>query len=223
MACFPDRAACLLCPLSGTCTQDIVIPIPARIPGMLSTPYNVAMDPALRSQPRDITFFFAGEGQQASERVAHGRARGGLPECMRPLLRTGKVCGDNQEPKPPGTPWPICQTPKNPLYSAGAGRAAQVRCGAGAGRARSLQDAESARLATPPTVLGAGMRQQVYHHHAHRPGYRVVTRTPTYKEDMSRAVFCLAPTGGGHGNRIVRAAPALSWPRTCSRSTRSAS
>lgn len=47
------------------------------------------------------------------------------------------------------------------------------------------------------------MRQQVYAHHAHRDSYKIVPRSPTYANDMSRAKFCLAPTGGGHGKRQV--------------------
>lgn len=50
----------------------------------------------------------------------------------------------------------------------------------------------------------AGMRQAVYHAHAHRPGYKIVTRSSQYIEDMSTSLFCLAPTGGGHGKRQVR-------------------
>lgn len=40
-------------------------------------------------QPRNMTFYFS-----------------------------GKICGDNKEPKPEAT-WPVCQTATNPLYSAG--------------------------------------------------------------------------------------------------------
>jgi hypothetical protein len=43
----------------------------------------------------------------------------------------------------------------------------------------------------------------VYAHHAHRPGYKIVPRSPSYVEDMSSSLFCLAPTGGGHGKRQV--------------------
>ena len=50
------------------------------------------------------------------------------------------------------------------------------------------------------------MRQQVYRYHAQRPGYRIVTRSATYINDMATAKFCLAPTGGGHGKRQVRGA-----------------
>lgn len=49
------------------------------------------------------------------------------------------------------------------------------------------------------------MRQQVYAHHAHRPGYKIVPRSPSYVADMAQAKFCLAPTGGGHGKRQVGA------------------
>lgn len=42
-------------------------------------------------QPRNMTFYFS-----------------------------GKICGDNKEPKPEAT-WPVCQTATNPLYSAGEG------------------------------------------------------------------------------------------------------
>ncbi|GFH12053.1 uncharacterized protein HaLaN_07679 [Haematococcus lacustris] len=47
------------------------------------------------------------------------------------------------------------------------------------------------------------MRQQVYALHAHRPGFKVVPRSTSYVEDMSSALYCLAPTGGGHGKRQV--------------------
>jgi hypothetical protein len=49
------------------------------------------------------------------------------------------------------------------------------------------------------------MRQAVYRYHAGRPGYTLVTRSSTYISDMATAKFCLAPTGGGHGKRQVRA------------------
>ena len=51
----------------------------------------------------------------------------------------------------------------------------------------------------------SGMRQAVYRYHAGRPGYTLVTRSSTYISDMATAKFCLAPTGGGHGKRQVRA------------------
>ncbi|KAG1666621.1 hypothetical protein FOA52_005830, partial [Chlamydomonas sp. UWO 241] len=52
-------------------------------------------------------------------------------------------------------------------------------------------------------LYSAGMRQLVYHHHALREGYKIVTRSETYIDDMARSRFCLAPTGGGHGKRQV--------------------
>ena len=57
-----------------------------------------------------------------------------------------------------------------------------------------------------PHPCTAGMRQQVYRYHAQRPGYRIVTHSATYINDMATAKFCLAPTGGGHGKRQVRGA-----------------
>lgn len=73
-----------------------------------------------------------------------------------------------------------------------------------------LQLRTSSHLAPPCShTMSAGMRQQVYLHHSHRPGYKVVARSPSYIDDMSRAQFCLAPTGGGHGKRQVRAVHAV--------------
>ena len=61
----------------------------------------------------------------------------------------------------------------------------------------------------------SGMRQEVYRHHAGRPGYRLVTRSASYITDMATAKFCLAPTGGGHGKRQVHRGGDIS---TCTKS-----
>lgn len=54
------------------------------------------------------------------EKVTESQDCGALCYCLWCCcLGAGKVCGDNKDPKPPGSPWPICQTPVNPLYSAG--------------------------------------------------------------------------------------------------------
>jgi hypothetical protein len=57
-------------------------------------------------------------------------------------------------------------------------------------------------------TLCTGMRQQVYRYHSQRSGYRIVTRSSTYLDDMATSKYCLAPTGGGHGKRQVSA---LQW------------
>eukprot|EP00195_Chlamydomonas_chlamydogama_P007154 CAMPEP_0202896838 /NCGR_PEP_ID=MMETSP1392-20130828/5751_1 /ASSEMBLY_ACC=CAM_ASM_000868 /TAXON_ID=225041 /ORGANISM="Chlamydomonas chlamydogama, Strain SAG 11-48b" /LENGTH=484 /DNA_ID=CAMNT_0049582321 /DNA_START=368 /DNA_END=1822 /DNA_ORIENTATION=+ len=67
------------------------------------------------------------------------------------------------------------------------------------------QDSTQWPICKTPTnpLYSAGVRQQVYHHHAHRPGFKVVARSSTYLQDMASSKFCLAPTGGGHGKRQV--------------------
>ncbi|PNH10148.1 putative glucuronosyltransferase, partial [Tetrabaena socialis] len=52
-------------------------------------------------------------------------------------------------------------------------------------------------------LYSAGMRQEVYFQHSKRPGYKIVSRSKSYVQDMSTSRFCLAPTGGGHGKRQV--------------------
>lgn len=49
----------------------------------------------------------------------------------------------------------------------------------------------------------AGTRQKIFFHHGNRTSYQITTSTPTYAKDMARSVFCLAPTGGGHGKRNI--------------------
>ena len=77
----------------------------------------------------------------------------------------------------------------------------------GQGCARRCTAITPADPGTPRTMMSPapplGMRQEVYRHHAGRPGYRLVTRSASYITDMATAKFCLAPTGGGHGKRQV--------------------
>ncbi|KAG2434452.1 hypothetical protein HYH02_012282 [Chlamydomonas schloesseri] len=46
-----------------------------------------------------------------------------------------------------------------------------------------------------------GVRQLVHYHHHDRPGFKVATSDPHYGLDLLRYRWCLAPSGGGHGNR----------------------
>ncbi|KAG2448653.1 hypothetical protein HYH02_006010 [Chlamydomonas schloesseri] len=53
------------------------------------------------------------------------------------------------------------------------------------------------------TDYSAGVRQRVYFHHHNRTGYKVLTGTSKYMQEITSHKFCLAPTGGGHGKRQV--------------------
>ncbi|KXZ45289.1 hypothetical protein GPECTOR_56g385 [Gonium pectorale] len=49
----------------------------------------------------------------------------------------------------------------------------------------------------------AGVRQYVHYHHWNRTGFRVVTHEPRYGAALASSRFCLAPLGGGHGQRQI--------------------
>eukprot|EP00198_Chlamydomonas_reinhardtii_P012877 XP_001702214.1 exostosin-like glycosyltransferase [Chlamydomonas reinhardtii] len=60
------------------------------IPAQTPNMLMTPLNPKVKPMERNITFYFA-----------------------------GKICGDNKDPKSDTSAWPICQTPTNPLYSAG--------------------------------------------------------------------------------------------------------
>ncbi|KAG2488240.1 hypothetical protein HYH03_013231 [Edaphochlamys debaryana] len=111
---------------------DIVIPIPAQTNQMLMTPLN----PKIKPQERNITFYFA-----------------------------GKICGDNKDPREDTSAWPICQTPTNPLYSAGQRQQVYFHHSKRPGykivpRSRSyVQDMSTSKFCLAPTGGGHGKRQ----------------------------------------------------------------
>ncbi|KAG2483243.1 hypothetical protein HYH03_017900 [Edaphochlamys debaryana] len=49
----------------------------------------------------------------------------------------------------------------------------------------------------------AGVRQYVHYHHWNRTGFRVVTHDHNYGMMLATSKFCLAPLGGGHGQRQI--------------------
>ncbi|KAG2448124.1 hypothetical protein HYH02_006709 [Chlamydomonas schloesseri] len=49
----------------------------------------------------------------------------------------------------------------------------------------------------------AGVRQLVHYHHWNRPGFKVVLHEPNYGAALGSSKFCLAPLGGGHGQRQI--------------------
>ncbi|KAG2486864.1 hypothetical protein HYH03_014547 [Edaphochlamys debaryana] len=51
------------------------------------------------------------------------------------------------------------------------------------------------------STYSQGVRQRVHFHHHMRPGYKIVTRDPTYAVDLLSYKWCLSPSGGGHGHR----------------------
>ncbi len=42
-----------------------------------------------------------------------------------------------------------------------------------------------------------------HYHHANRTNYRIVLGEPRYGNYLKRSKFCLAPLGGGHGQRQI--------------------
>jgi hypothetical protein len=52
----------------------------------------------------------------------------------------------------------------------------------------------------------ANVRQRVAYHHSNRTGYHVSVFTKSYGKEMRTSKFCLAPLGGGHGQRNIQAA-----------------
>ena len=51
----------------------------------------------------------------------------------------------------------------------------------------------------PPSLMGP----QVHYHHHNRPGYVVTPSSHAYDKHLSASHFCLAPLGGGHGQRQI--------------------
>ncbi|GIL87530.1 hypothetical protein Vretifemale_15566 [Volvox reticuliferus] len=49
----------------------------------------------------------------------------------------------------------------------------------------------------------AGVRQRVHYHHWNRTDYRVVLFEKNYGRALTSSKFCLAPLGGGHGQRQI--------------------
>ncbi|KAG2430414.1 hypothetical protein HXX76_009939 [Chlamydomonas incerta] len=49
----------------------------------------------------------------------------------------------------------------------------------------------------------AGVRQLIHYHHGDRPGFKVVLHEPNYGAALGSSKFCLAPLGGGHGQRQI--------------------
>mmetsp|Transcript_36676 Transcript_36676/g.92646 ORF Transcript_36676/g.92646 Transcript_36676/m.92646 type:complete len:581 (-) Transcript_36676:360-2102(-) len=54
-----------------------------------------------------------------------------------------------------------------------------------------------------PRGYSAGVRQAVHHWHHNRTGWRVATYERRYDRQLSKSKFCLAPLGGGHGQRQI--------------------
>ena len=44
---------------------------------------------------------------------------------------------------------------------------------------------------------------QVFHYHHNRTGFTIVPRVKEIQKHFTRSQFCLAPTGGGHGQRQI--------------------
>eukprot|EP00798_Chlamydomonas_sp_ICE-L_P016628 gene16628-22875_t len=49
----------------------------------------------------------------------------------------------------------------------------------------------------------AGVRQQVHFQHHNRSGYNIMIHAEDYGKEMKTSKFCLAPLGGGHGQRQI--------------------
>ncbi|EFJ49510.1 acetylglucosaminyltransferase [Volvox carteri f. nagariensis] len=54
-----------------------------------------------------------------------------------------------------------------------------------------------------PAPHRAGVRQKVHFHHWNRTGFRIVTFERNYGKALVSSKFCLAPLGGGHGQRQI--------------------
>ncbi|KXZ46236.1 hypothetical protein GPECTOR_45g106 [Gonium pectorale] len=78
---------------------------------------------------------------------------------------SGKICGDNKDPKPDTSTWPICQTPTNPLYSAGMRQQVYFHHSRRPGymivprSASYVRDMSTAKFCLAPTGGGHGKRQ----------------------------------------------------------------
>ncbi len=55
---------------------------------------------------------------------------------------------------------------------------------------------------TPDTCL-QHMHIQVHYYHWNRTGYAVISKAHGYDQQLRTSVFCLAPLGGGHGQRQI--------------------
>ncbi|PNW83252.1 hypothetical protein CHLRE_05g233450v5 [Chlamydomonas reinhardtii] len=106
------------------------------IPAQTPNMLMTPLNPKVKPMERNITFYFA-----------------------------GKICGDNKDPKSDTSAWPICQTPTNPLYSAGMRQAVYFHHSKRPGyvivpRSRTyVADMSSARFCLAPTGGGHGKRQ----------------------------------------------------------------
>ncbi|KAG2424819.1 hypothetical protein HXX76_014240 [Chlamydomonas incerta] len=106
------------------------------IPAQTPSMLMTPLNPKVKPVERNITFYFA-----------------------------GKICGDNKDPKADTSAWPICQTPANPLYSAGMRQAVYFHHSRRPGytivpRSRSyVADMSAARFCLAPTGGGHGKRQ----------------------------------------------------------------
>ncbi|KAG1674838.1 hypothetical protein FOA52_015226 [Chlamydomonas sp. UWO 241] len=52
-------------------------------------------------------------------------------------------------------------------------------------------------------VYSANVRQKVHYHYHNRTNWTVASRAPSYDRELRRSIFCLAPLGGGHGQRQI--------------------
>ena len=52
----------------------------------------------------------------------------------------------------------------------------------------------------------ANVRAKVAFHHSNRSGYHISTFSKSYGKEMRTSKFCLAPLGGGHGQRNIQSA-----------------
>ncbi len=68
-------------------------------------------------------------------------------------------------------------------------------------------------------AYSANVRQKVHYHHHNRTGYIVASRAKHYDQRMRTSKFCLAPLGGGHGQRQIQAAIMGCIPVTIGRTT----
>ena len=48
-----------------------------------------------------------------------------------------------------------------------------------------------------------GVRQALWHQHHDRSGFKVVSKSATYKQDYLTSQFCAAPLGEGWGIRLT--------------------
>lgn len=172
--------------------RDIVIPVYISTGSFSKFGFTRSpLHPAATQRPRQQTFFFA-----------------------------GRICGDRKEPAL--GEWPNCKEGQE--YSANARQ--MVRGGAWKqGRSRdcashSAGHAAYAPLFTRHHTMQIGSTQhslptsgacrliargvlQVHYYHQNRSNYVIMTRTSHYDRHLRSSRFCLAPLGGGHGQRQI--------------------